>query len=563
MRRFFSSVFRLRAKSPCCRTRPAPRHRRLSVEPLEERLVLDGGGLLPAALVQAPPGNQAVVAPAPQAASIGGLSGEIGASPTEVLDPANDPAERDRAMGLPFLDSTPDAPVTLYLDFTGNFEAAFSNNRGDFPKPGRPIVTPAFDTNSDPANFSPDERDQITQIWEGVAEDFAPFNINVTTHYYGEFNDGQALKVAIGGLDTDWYVDLAAGEKGAGGTSNIGSFNDSAAPNVVFVFAQEFGKNSAALATAVSHESGHAFGLLHHSRWSADGNLIDEYDSGGPGWTPIMGFDPKVDRTTWDAGPTDEGPDTFQDDLAVLGRPANGFGFRADDHGDTPATATPLTLSLTVRAPLTGKGIINDWKTDADFFKFTSPGGAIQVTVEAPGQTNLIPVAELWSDSGSIARADAGGLTQSIIDANVPAGTYYVRVKGFGDYGDEGQYTVTVNLPSQVLTQEGTTASVTLDSGISRGTTSTTVAVQSGAGLKLKAVAVKVKGLWQVQVLDAGNGAPKFVQVLPKSLRSRPDVRILDLNGDGHDDLLITWKLGKKKGRLSIDGLTGSLLFNN
>jgi hypothetical protein len=123
-----------------------------------------------------------------------------------------------------------------------------------------------------------------------------------------------------------------------------------------------------------------------------------------------------------------------------------------------------------------------------------------------------------------------------------------------------GQYTVTVNFPPQVLTQQDTAANVTLIRGTLGDGTNTAVVVQTGARLQLKALAVKVKGLWQVQVLDAGSGAPKFVKALPKSLRSRPDVRVLDLNGDGHDDLLITWKLGKKKGHLSIDGLTGSLL---
>ena len=55
-----------------------------------------------------------------------------------------------------------------------------------------------------------------------------------------------------------------------------------------------------------------------------------------------------------------------------------------------------------------------------------------------------------------VARADAGSLTQSIIHANVPAGTYYVLVKSFGDYGDVGQYTVSVSTGS-VLTQKSAT----------------------------------------------------------------------------------------------------------
>src|SRR5262249_1399965 len=154
------------------------------------------------------------------------------APPDQVLDPVNSPEDRDLAMGLPLLDSNPGAPVALYLDFTGNFEATWSNSDGDFPKPGRPVVTPVFNLDNDSAKFGGIRQGMIKEIWARVAEDFAPFNVNVTTHYYGGFNDGQALKVAIGGLHTDWYTVPSSG------TSNIGSFSNSAAPNVVFVFSE-------------------------------------------------------------------------------------------------------------------------------------------------------------------------------------------------------------------------------------------------------------------------------------------------------------------------------------
>ena len=50
-----------------------------------------------------------------------------------------------------------------------------------YNEPGRPdpIVTPAFDTDSKPASFSEAEQRDIIAIWRAVAEDFAPFDVDV------------------------------------------------------------------------------------------------------------------------------------------------------------------------------------------------------------------------------------------------------------------------------------------------------------------------------------------------------------------------------------------------
>jgi hypothetical protein len=542
MRNLLSQLFGHSRRPSGSRSRTPARRVRPAVDPLEQRLLLDGGGVLGAA---------------PQtAALVGGLGDVVAPRPTEVLDPTNLPKDlRDREMGLPLLDSKPDAPATLYLDFTGNFESDwwhYDDNGNQVHHLN--ITTPVFDTDGNPASFSADEKALIKEIWARVAEDYAPFNINVSTDYYGSFNNGQALKVAIGGDNTDWlHLD-------ASGISAIGSFTSND-PNVVFVFdlvawakagvTDSEGRpldGAAAMATTISHEAGHAFGLRHHSLYNVNGDMIAEYDPGTLGWTPIMGNNKAGDRTTWDAGPTDIR--TYQDDLAIIGGPANGFGFRADDHGNTMATATPLTPSIFVWGPLTGKGIINDWRSDVDFFKFTTQGGAVKVDADAARfGPNLIPVAELWSDHGFVARADAGGFTQSIIHANVPAGTYYVLVKGFGDYGDEGQYTVSVDFGPPVLAQ-ATVLNVTPPP------------LAAAGFLKLKAQAIKVKGRWQVLAFDTASGLRKFVTAPPRTLTNRPDVSVADLNGDGNDDLLITYRVGKKKCRLSVDGLTGAPLLS-
>lgn len=455
--------------------RPVRRSVVLECEAMEERMLMTIGLLAP---LQQPLA----------AASFTGVTNGIVAPPaTTILAPPLTKQQSDAQMGLPMLDSKPDAPATLYLDFTGNFESDWwQNNSNGTQTHFRNITTPVFDTDGDPTKFSADEQSTIKQIWARVAEDYAPFNINVSTDYYGSFNDRQALKVAIGGNNTDWL------HQNASGISSIGSFTDSA-PNVVFVFdliawAKAGVKDGlgrpidgiAAMATSISHEAGHSFGLYHQSLYNVSGDKLQEYDPGSGGWAPIMGDNlSAAARTTWDAGENDQGH--FQDDMAVIASANNGFGYRADDHGNTIATADPLR-SLTPWLQ-TGHGIIEQMN-DVDVFSFTTGGGALQVTVNAAQfGPNLIPVAELWSSTGYVARADAGSFTQSIIHANLGAGTYYVLVKGFGDQDDVGQYTVSVD-QNQVLTAATSTMPPTTApvSGGSLFLTGSTLSANPAAG---------------------------------------------------------------------------------
>jgi hypothetical protein len=381
---------------------------------------------------------------------------------------------QDQQMGLPLLDSNPGAPATLYLDFTGDFEKDwFQLNSDGTQTHFTNITTPAFNLNASGAigddppaetSFTDAEKSMIKQIWARVAEDFAPFNINVSTDYYGPFNNGtdpnggHALHVVIGGWG-GWHP----GSVGTSGVSSIGSFHDSA-PNVVFVFAQDLvwwanhgGQDfkghaldiASATATSISHESGHAFGLLHHSSYDANGNKTDEYDQGTADWTPIMGNNLASDRTTWYNGPSDQGPNTMQDDMAILADAENGFGYRPDSDGNSIATAdwlTPVNQRFALGPMVGGSGIIEQ-ANDVDAFQFNTGGGTVLISVD-PAQfgPNLIPSVELWSQTGLIASADFGRAVETNIFASVSAGTYYVFVKSHGDYGDVGQYTVTVAL---------------------------------------------------------------------------------------------------------------------
>lgn len=101
-----------------------------------------------------------------------------------------------------------------------------------------------------------------------MAEDYAPFNINVTTveppalapNIPSASANGVALRLAIGG--TSSILGLGSGIIGY---AYINSFT-SATSNVAYVFpTSSTGSHSSAftIATTVSHEAGHSFGLRH------------------------------------------------------------------------------------------------------------------------------------------------------------------------------------------------------------------------------------------------------------------------------------------------------------
>lgn len=340
------------------------------------------------------------------------------------------------------LHSRPGATRVIHLDFDGH------DPSGSIWKDKTPAQP--YDTDGDPATFSDQERRVIIEVWQRVAEDFAPFAIDVTTEDPGidairrtdSADQLYGTRVVVTPTATNCescggvaYLDVF---DAFGGSASTGWTHDLYQP--AWVYLNDFSAKS--IAEAASHEAGHNLDLMH------DGTSTIGYYEGHGDWAPIMGVGYYREVSQWSRGEY-AGANNSEDDLAVIA--ANGGVPAADDHGDTLATATPLDSVIDVIGHI-------GTRADVDAFSFTTAGGALSLTASpvAVG-ANLDIGLRLVDDSGAVvASVDPAGLGASL-DATVPGGTYAVvvdgvgvgdpRTTGYSDYASVGRYRLTGALP--------------------------------------------------------------------------------------------------------------------
>ncbi|NJL83769.1 MAG: hypothetical protein HC890_14080 [Chloroflexaceae bacterium] len=187
-------------------------------------------------------------------------------------------------LAVPQLSSNPTARAKIYLDFSGHTTVGTTWNSAY--NGGQSFTTPAYDTDGNTSSFSSTELQRIQEIWQRVAEDFAPFNIDVTTiePSASKFSQGKTVqRVVIGGSASQWY------RAGAGGVALLNSWqrtNDTP----VFVFENDLG-NAKYIADAASHEVGHAWACAIKANTTlAAGesmNIIREPAIGGRCWASV------------------------------------------------------------------------------------------------------------------------------------------------------------------------------------------------------------------------------------------------------------------------------------
>jgi len=241
---------------------------------------------------------------------------------------------------IPKLESDPTTSRNLYLDFNGDYQSNWDGEQD--------VTSSALDMDGLDDFFNITELQIIEDVWDHVSEDYAPFNVNVTTKYPGAMTDGANQRIVFGDKWETWYGSAASG------VAYRNAFTNEDLPNTGYVFTQTVfdaasaGDDVAAkIGSTASHEAGRAYGLKHKSDVDDDGTELDEYSEGGTGWTPIMGDNLNTDRTIWLDKQTEiTAGSVWAEGSKDIGTLTNRFGERADDHGQTLNTATSLgTLS--------------------------------------------------------------------------------------------------------------------------------------------------------------------------------------------------------------------------
>ena len=372
--------------------------------------------------------------------------------------------------------SRPGAPNVVFLDFDGEDVTGTAWNSSL----GRTLIPAvAFSTDTNFASFSDSEQVAIKRIWERVAEDYAPFNVDVTTERPATFTTRTAQALITRNTDADGAANPSST---AGGVAYVNVFASSsfASYRPAWIYFNNLANAEAYIAEAASHEIGHNMGLSHDGTTSGSA-YYGGHGSGDTSWGPLMGTGYDRNVSQWCRGEYYLANNT-EDDLAII---AGKLTYRADDHSDSFAGATALVVqggtNVTSTTPETdptnvnpaNKGVI-ERNTDVDVFSFTTGSGPITLTVRpwimpSGSQTrggNLDVVAELFNQAGALlATNNPDTTTSATIQANLTDGIYYVRIRnagtgdplattptGYTSYGSVGQYFISGTLtPSSVL----------------------------------------------------------------------------------------------------------------
>jgi hypothetical protein len=381
-------------------------------------------------------------------------------TPFEEKEAAANPVKRTTA--IPKFSSKPGSQYVIYIDLDGEVsKSPYWNN-------GNSINALPLATYSDA---------DVELIWEVPAQDYLPFDVNVTTD--------RALFDAASPTKRKMCIvtkTTTAGQPGIGGIAKIGSFSDGAG-DPCWVF----NPGPKVTGETVAHEVGHTVGLNH------DGQGSSAYYTGHNNWAPIMGAAYSTGTVTldnpnvmgqWSAGEYSGATNTSENDITIIGT-SNGFSYRPDEFPDTYTSAPRLVVEVdgTVLGA-NNQGIIGR-RTDKDVFKIVMGPGDINLTVAPYYKTpdlnkhpDLNVQARLLNSAGTelmLVSPDAtpntfASMAATISKTGLAAGTYYIEVDGVGngsspstgysDFASLGGYNISGTVPIATSVNEEENISV-------------------------------------------------------------------------------------------------------
>ncbi|MFK4760960.1 Ig-like domain-containing protein [Microbacterium sp. ZW T5_45] len=318
--------------------------------------------------------------------------------------------------------SRPGAPVTVYLDFDGEtLEGTRWNvdaNKAALPFVAASAATPAVQD----------------QVWAAVAEDFAPFNINVTTT---RPSDDKLYKTSTGDNEygvhvivTDSYSEVLPSAAGTSGLAwHTGAGSDWLTGALVFTSGMALDPSNATakdIADTASHEAAHNFGLIHDGL--AGSPAVEYYSPTDGVWGPIMGSTYDVPLTQWSNG-SYANSSNKEDDLAVI-----------TDRG--AAGYLPVRVTYTDGTPFTGEFVCG---VNGASINNPKPGDQFYV----PNAENLcdgtgapLVVVFTYKDRADFAADDFGNDAAGAHAISTPAGPFTETAGVIGQSADVDVFSV-------------------------------------------------------------------------------------------------------------------------
>jgi hypothetical protein len=407
--------------------------------------------------------------------------------------------------------SKPGSSNVLFLNFAGDIvsNTAWNNSLGRTS-----VVAVAFSTDADDTTFSDAEQVAIKRIWQRMAEDYMPFDIDVTTERPATFGPRTAHALITRSTDASGAANPSSS---AGGVGYVDVFGASyyAKYRPAWIYYNNLSGNESFIAEAASHEIGHNLGLSHDGK--TDGTeYYGGHGTGDTSWGPIMGTGYNRNVSQWSKGDYYLA-NNLEDDLAIISAHT---AYRQDDHGDTPATATPLFISGSTNVVSTtpetdpansnpsNKGIL-ERNSDVDVFSFTSGTGPVNLTVNPwimPSGTkggNLDLLVELRDASGTLIQTNnPDTLTTAKIQAVLNQGVYYLYVRnagvgdplsatpsGYSSYGSVGQYFISGTIAASSVAPSAVQLTAVPNNPAWGSVTPTTATYSPGATAQLIATA--------------------------------------------------------------------------
>ena len=323
-------------------------------------------------------------------------------------------------------ESNPGASNRLYLDFNSHDEGTWAGDPN--------AKSPAYDSDGNPNSFSNTELEEMREIFDVVAEDFLPFDVNVTTIEPSVWNSHD-VRVVIGGNGV-WNGEFKYG------VSQM-SFDEPSLPNVAWVFSENLieaskilgGSVTTAIGNTCSHEAGHIYGLWHYLSPNEDPQTIMYI-----GYQSVMAI--------WANGEHWNNDFTIskgqQDEMEIL---HNKLGSRADDYQEEF-----ISVPFDSNGNFYIDGFIGN-TNDIDYFMFVAPGnGLINLKVDVPSFGNLNSELSIFDLEGGLSVSDlyVSDSPDDSFGANINCEliggrTYYIQVKSTGEYGEVGSYKISAS----------------------------------------------------------------------------------------------------------------------